>query len=128
MLQQKVLRISQRNKQHQKELQRLLSDGWVIKSSTSQSQGYNAGKTCCLGGLFLPLALLGRKDNITEYILEKEVIPPDQLPENKQVEKEQPKSEPLKEEKPQEKKIIKPKIKKTITKKSKTKKVNIKTK
>lgn len=53
-------------------LKKLLADGWKIKSTHSQSQGYDAGKTCCLGCLFLPLALLGKNKDAIEYILEKE--------------------------------------------------------
>lgn len=52
-------------------IQKLLNEGWEVKTSHTQSQGYNAGKTCCLGFIFLPLALLGRKKDIIEYVLEK---------------------------------------------------------
>jgi hypothetical protein len=52
-------------------IQKLLSDGWEVKTSHTQSQGYDAGNTCCLGCLFLPLALLGKKNDIIEYVLEK---------------------------------------------------------
>ena len=53
------------------EIKRLLGEGWEIKTSHSQSQGYSASKTCCLGGCFLPLALLGKKKDVIEYVLEK---------------------------------------------------------
>ena len=52
-------------------LKKLLAEGWEIKTTHSQSQGYDAGKTCCLGCLFLPLALLGKNKDSIEYILEK---------------------------------------------------------
>lgn len=35
--------------------------GWEVVSTEAVEQGYGAFKTCCLGCLFLPLALLGRK-------------------------------------------------------------------
>lgn len=50
----------------------LMARGWTIKTTHSQGQGYDPGKTCCLGLLFLPLALLGRKKDVIEYVLEKE--------------------------------------------------------
>lgn len=54
------------------EIQRFLSEGWKITTTHTQSQGYSAGKTCCLGFIFLPLALLGKKKDAIEYILEKD--------------------------------------------------------
>ena len=51
---------------------KLLSEGWQVKNTSSQEQGYDAGKTCCLGCLFFPLALLGKKQDVLEYVLEKE--------------------------------------------------------
>jgi hypothetical protein len=35
--------------------------GWTVASVQVVPQGYGCAKTCCLGVLFLPLALLGRK-------------------------------------------------------------------
>jgi hypothetical protein len=35
--------------------------GWTVVSTEVVPQGFGAAKTCCLGCLFLPLALLGRK-------------------------------------------------------------------
>jgi hypothetical protein len=88
MLKHKVLRISQKNKRHQQVLRELLSDGWVVKSSNSQNQGYDFGKTCCFGFIFLPLALLGKKSDTIEYILEKEVPEPkDKINKPKQISK-----------------------------------------
>ena len=54
-----------------READKLLEQGWTIKHVNTQSQGYSAGKTCCLGCLFLPLALLGRKKDKVEYIMER---------------------------------------------------------
>lgn len=50
-------------------------DGWTIKSKETTQQGWALGKTCCLGIIFLPLALLGKKKNILQVILEREVSP-----------------------------------------------------
>jgi len=65
---QKIIRV-EGNKT--KELNYYLSNGWTIKSQTTISQGYSGSKTACLGCLFLPLALLGKKPDIIEYVLEK---------------------------------------------------------
>lgn len=54
------------------EIDRLAADGWEVKSKEVASQGWSAGKTCLLGCLFLPLALLGKKDNIITVIMERE--------------------------------------------------------
>lgn len=51
-----------------------LSKGhWTIQSKEVSQQGYAPGKTCCLGCLFLPLALLGKKEGIITVIMEREV-------------------------------------------------------
>lgn len=57
-----------------KEIDLLGSEGWEIKSKDVAPQGYDAGSTCCLGCLFLPLALLGKKNNIITVILEREKV------------------------------------------------------
>lgn len=56
------------------DIDRLSNDRWEIKSKDVSKQGFDAGKTCCLGALFLPLALLGKKDNIITVIMERERI------------------------------------------------------
>ena len=50
----------------------LAKDGWTLKSKETTSQGWNVGKTFWLGFLFLPLALLGRKKNLIQVIMEKD--------------------------------------------------------
>jgi len=47
--------------------------GWEVASTEVVSEGYAAGKTCCLGCLFFPLALLGRKGNRYKVQYRKEV-------------------------------------------------------
>lgn len=50
----------------------LANKGWEIKSKEVTQQGWDTGKTCCLGGLFLPLALLGKKANVIQVIMERD--------------------------------------------------------
>ena len=54
-----------------KEIDSFAREGWTIKSKDVAPQGYDAGSTCCLGCLFLPLALLGKKNNLITVILER---------------------------------------------------------
>jgi len=68
---QKVIRVEGKKTQ---ELDFYLLNGWTIKSQTTLSQGWAGGKTACLGCLFLPLALLGKKPDIIEYVIEKNNI------------------------------------------------------
>ncbi|MCX6812782.1 MAG: hypothetical protein NTW79_04195 [Candidatus Berkelbacteria bacterium] len=70
--QQKIVRVARNSILQKINLDSLLKQGWQIKSSANQSQGYSFGKTCCLGSCFLPLALLGRKSDVMEYILERD--------------------------------------------------------
>jgi hypothetical protein len=55
-----------------KDIERLSNEGWEIKSKEVLQQGFSFGKTCCLGCIFLPLALLGKKDNTIQIIFERE--------------------------------------------------------
>jgi hypothetical protein len=55
------------------ELDRLSKEGWELKSKEVVQQGWSTGSTCCLGCIFLPLALLGKKDNIITIIMERDV-------------------------------------------------------
>lgn len=50
----------------------LAKDGWRVKSKETIQRGWDPGKTCCLGCLFFPLALLGKKSNYITVILERE--------------------------------------------------------
>ncbi len=49
----------------------LSGDGWTLKSREVTPQNWSFGKTCCLGCIFLPLALLGKKKNIITVIMER---------------------------------------------------------
>lgn len=55
--------------------ERMARDGWQVISITNVDQGYSAGKTCCLGCLFLPLALLGKKPQIRQVLYQREIEP-----------------------------------------------------
>lgn len=54
------------------EIDLLSNQGWELKSKEVTQQGWDFSKTCCLGALFLPLALLGKKSNVIQVIMEKE--------------------------------------------------------
>jgi hypothetical protein len=54
------------------EVDRLSNKGWEVKSKETTQQGWDFSKTCCLGVLFFPLALLGKKSNVIQVIMEKE--------------------------------------------------------
>lgn len=56
-----------------KQIDFLANKGWEIKSKEVTQQGWDASKTCCLGALFLPLALLGKKTNVTQVVMEREI-------------------------------------------------------
>lgn len=48
------------------------NEGWILKNKEVSQQGWAFGKTCCLGCLFLPLALLGKKEGIITIVFERE--------------------------------------------------------
>ena len=50
----------------------MATQGWKVHSKETAQQGYSGGKTCCLGVIFLPLALLGKKNNIITVIFERD--------------------------------------------------------
>ena len=52
-------------------IKNLERQGWRVTSTTELKQGWDAGTTCCLGFLFLPLALLGKKDSHFQVTFEK---------------------------------------------------------
>ncbi|MCK4799798.1 DUF4177 domain-containing protein [Candidatus Parcubacteria bacterium] len=60
-------------KKMEEDISKFAQDGWEIKSKETTQQGWNFGKTCCLGVIFLPLALLGRKGNSIQIIMEREI-------------------------------------------------------
>lgn len=62
--------------------------GWEIKSKETIQQGWSFRKTCCFGVIFLPLALLGKKNNVIQVFLEREINP-----KNKQLDEEMTKAE-----------------------------------
>lgn len=55
-------------------IEELSKEGWELKSKEVSQQGWSFGSTCCLGCIFLPLALLGKKDSIITIIMEREMV------------------------------------------------------
>ena len=45
--------------------------GWRVVSVQTIDQGYSGAKTCCLGCLFLPLALLGKKPQLRQVLYQR---------------------------------------------------------
>lgn len=68
---QMVIRVRDGNKKDQKKLDEQLALGFSISDSKHVDGTYKFGKTCCLGFIFLPLALLGKGGAYTEYVLVK---------------------------------------------------------
>ena len=56
------------------QIDQLANAGWEMKSKEVTQQGWDAGKTACLGLIFLPLALLGKKENVIQVIMEREKV------------------------------------------------------
>jgi len=48
--------------------------GWEVKETTEIHRGWDPGKTCCLGVVFLPLALFGKKRNHYQVIFQKRLL------------------------------------------------------
>ena len=57
-----------------KQIDFLSNQGWELKSKKISQQGWDASKTACLGCLFFPLALLGKKNNIITVIMERPAV------------------------------------------------------
>lgn len=55
-----------------RQIDNLANAGWEIKSKDVTEQGWDFGKTACLGCLFLPLALLGKKPNVIQVVMERD--------------------------------------------------------
>jgi Domain of unknown function (DUF4177) len=60
------------------DIERFAKEGWEIQSKEVVQQGFSFGKTCCLGCIFLPLALLGKKDNSIQVILQRDKVEEEQ--------------------------------------------------
>ena len=54
-----------------KGIKHMESQGWTVLDVQNVEQGYSGCKTCCLGIIFLPLALLGRKPNKFQVTFQK---------------------------------------------------------
>jgi hypothetical protein len=68
---QRVVRIYRSRGEADAAISQAARDGWTVDSFQvhDMRQGWACWKTCCLGILFLPLALLGRKRDEYEYIV-----------------------------------------------------------
>lgn len=53
-------------------IKKMQRQGWTAVSTQAISQGYSGLKTCLLGCLFLPLALLGRKPEKYQVMYQRE--------------------------------------------------------
>lgn len=56
-------------------INQLASDGWQVHSKETTPQNYSFVNTCCLGCIFWPLVLLGKKKNSIAVVMEREVDP-----------------------------------------------------
>ena len=64
-----IMRVRDGKKKDQQKLDEQLALGYAVQESKHVDGNYKFGKTCCLGFLFLPLALLGKGRGYTEYVL-----------------------------------------------------------
>ena len=48
----------------QRGIKKMEKKGWEAISTEAVDRGWNGAKACCLGVLFLPLALLGKKSKV----------------------------------------------------------------
>jgi hypothetical protein len=55
-------------------IKQMQKDGWSVVTVDVVPQGYGFLKTCCLGCLFLPLALLGRKPEKFQVMYRREYV------------------------------------------------------
>lgn len=76
------------------QIDQLANAGWEMKSKEVTQQGWDFGKTACLGCIFFPLALLGKKENVIQVIMEREKVneptPNKEGGESKEVKEENP--------------------------------------
>ncbi|HBP63310.1 MAG TPA: hypothetical protein DD730_03360 [Desulfosporosinus sp.] len=70
-MQQFILNVKQGDRRAEKQLQKMMKDGWRVVSVTPIDNGRSLTKTVGLGLLFLPLAFFGKRKPTTQYILEK---------------------------------------------------------
>jgi len=52
-------------------IKKLEKKGWIVRSVDTVDPGYGCLKTGCLGVLFLPLALLGKKPKYFRVVFQK---------------------------------------------------------
>lgn len=66
-----VVRIYKTRKEAEAAIKGATAHGWSVEDFQVHDlrKGWSFWKTCCLGCLFLPLALLGKKPDESEYIV-----------------------------------------------------------
>lgn len=67
----RIIRTYTKRRDADKAITSAQAKGWNVDSFqvVNKQEGWAFWKTCCLGCLFLPLALLGKKPDTTEYIV-----------------------------------------------------------
>jgi hypothetical protein len=68
---QTVVKVYSSRREAESDMPRWKSLGWSVSDFkvNNKQQGWSFFKTCCLGAIFLPLALLGKKSDESEYIV-----------------------------------------------------------
>jgi hypothetical protein len=66
-----VVRMFSNRKDAERAVKQFEAQGWSVVSFqvNNKSQGWGFFKTCCLGAIFLPLALFGKKPDQSEYVV-----------------------------------------------------------
>ncbi len=55
-------------------MEKMQKQGWIVLNVAKIDNGYGCIKTGCLGALFLPLALLGRKPQTYQVTYQRKVL------------------------------------------------------
>ena len=68
---QQIVRVYHNRKEAERACNSATAHGWTIESFQVHDlrKGWSCWKTCCLGVIFLPLALFGKKPDESEYIV-----------------------------------------------------------
>jgi hypothetical protein len=71
MTTQKIIRIYKSRKEAETAIASAVQHGWNVDDFQVHDlrKGWSCWKVCCLGAIFLPLALLGKKQDECEYIV-----------------------------------------------------------
>lgn len=58
----------------QRDVPQQAQNRWMVQSSEAVNQGWGCAKTGCLGIIFLPLALLGRRKPLHKVVYVREAL------------------------------------------------------